>query len=116
MGWYYKTPETFPIFYKEAYVRAVEVQEPSIVKVCKDFAEADVIAQTFRYYRWCIRKDKSETSRLYLIETTWDFRLKAKVYLGKVCLFVTAKPARLKSLIDLNPELDGIELRYNGSI
>lgn len=106
MGWWYKPPSVFPATYL-ASLRAAASQPGEALPFYSSEAESDcrVVAERFRYFRWCIRKPPIAAQDLYLITEAYELRTKLTQDEVGWILWLTAKPTKLSEFTRLNPEL-----------
>ena len=108
MGWYYRPPANFPAFYPHSLREAALTPSiPTIVAATPTTKEINAIAETYRWFRWCIRSEPMANKELSSILENYEIRTSIETTnLGSI-LYVTAKPTKVSEFIRLNPELAG---------
>ena len=106
MPWHYRDIQTFSARFQTSMSEAVaSLGEPILFNHYGSLAAAETVAETFRYFRWCIRTKPGINRTLDQFEALYQFRLSSETNAGRTFLFVTAKPTKLSELHSLNPHL-----------
>lgn len=111
MGWYYRLPQKFPAMYPQIIRAAVSsLNVPQLLSYGSP-EEVSSIAETLRWFRWCIRYDPAADKEFSTIFENYDIRAstQTEIWNGKwqTLLYITAKPTKVSEFIRLNPELAG---------
>ena len=97
MPWRYSNPMTFPASFHEAfrYCEATGGLESFYLAETKTRGEALAIADRFRHFRWCLRRQPEAHSKLSAIESDYRFRTSIGTYAGgnRYAILLFARPA-----------------------
>jgi hypothetical protein len=106
MSWHYRDIQTFPARYSTAMIEAVaKLGTPILFNAYSSPHEANSVAETIRWFRWCIRQKPDVNSKLGNFEALYQFRITSETMQGRTWLYLTAKPTKLSELSALNPHL-----------
>jgi hypothetical protein len=109
VSWHYRDPRTFPARFPIALREAVSnLNEPIEFDNYPSEAKAEVVRATFRWYRWCLRQQPDVDRQLSRFEEIYQFRFSSEAAMGRIFLYLTAKPTILSTLRDLNPHIAGL--------
>jgi hypothetical protein len=112
LGWHYKLPQSFPAYFSLALKTAViHPDHPVVLGSYRSDVEASSVAERFRWYRWCIRKEPSAARELYMLLETYDFRTFMQTDEVGILLSLIAQPTKLSEFMRLNPQLAETLLR-----
>ncbi len=106
MGWHYRAPSKFPAIFL-ATLREAALRSPVPVPL-GDYVtdkEAQVVAEKFRWFRWCIRKEEGADRELTNILLNFEVRTSVDEDEVGFILSVIAKPTKVSEFIRLNPSL-----------
>lgn len=110
MTWTYRPPQLFPARYLFALREAAlspgtptPLQSSTLANVTSD-------AENFRYYRWCVRERPDAHREAYSLVSRNSIRTSVShsPHSNLVTLYVTCRPSKALSLLDLNPHLSDI--------
>lgn len=110
MPWSLRSPQSFPAHFGRTLIEATTHEGRAILfGSYRGEAEADAVAEQFRHFRWCLRKQPGISPHLSRLEDNYQFRLaKDREYLATerwFILYLTATPDRVGQLVALNPHL-----------
>lgn len=108
MAWKYKSPHGFPARYPEAMRQAAAKPSTPILLFSGDYESAQVDAEKFRHYRWCLRQKPLAMAAISSIELTYAIRTSCDRHGSEGLLYLTLTPSVLSDLSTLNPHLAGI--------
>ena len=105
MSWYYRRPQMFPAVYLNTLRNAAN--HPTVPQVLGSgmVKEIEVLAEKFRWFRWCIRQEPMAYRELTNILETFDIRASTEIFGAGAMLYITARPTKVSEFILLNPEL-----------
>lgn len=107
MGWYYRLPQAFPAMYPQIIRSAVmSLNVPQLLTYGTP-KEVAAIAETLRWFRWCVKQDPGASIEFANIFEIFDIRASTSWDEASVLLYITAKPTKVSEFIRLNPELAG---------
>lgn len=106
MAWAYRDIASFPARHAEAMREAVaSLNTPIVFNAYSSRSAADAVAESFRHFRWCLRKSEGANTVLCSFEDMFDFRTNISYDLGVYTLYLLAQPTKLSELVALNPHL-----------
>lgn len=106
MSWHYKPPQAWPAIYLRA-VREATLDPGSAIILWSSPARSDIdaMAEKFRHFRWCVRKEPLAMKEMTDLLEIYDIRAKIKSdELGHI-LYIIANPTKLSEFARLNPKL-----------
>lgn len=111
MGWYYRLPQAFPAMYPQIIRLAVSLLNVPQLLTYGTPKEVASIAETLRWFRWCVKQDPTAFKEFYNIFESYDIRAstQTEIWHGEfqTLLYITAKPTKVSEFIRLNPEIAG---------
>lgn len=105
MGWHYRLPQAFPAMYPVAIRTALQQLGEPVLLTYGTKGEVEVVAEKFRWFKWCIREDPGAFMEFATVFDDYDIRTSSQYSAGNLILYVTAKPTKVSEFIRLNPEL-----------
>lgn len=105
MGWYYRTPQMFPAVYLSTLRNAAASPDIPQVLGSGTIADIKVLAEKFRWFRWCIREHPTAMMELTNILENYDIRASTEIHGAGAIIYITAKPTKISEFIRLNPDL-----------
>ena len=110
MGWYYKSPESFPDVFFEGLLGAF-ISYPNSYNLGTSWSihGAKRIAEEFRWFRWCLRHEKTIKTKLSEVELNNHTRCSISSCYEGYSLDLVVAPKRLTSLFELNPGLTTLD-------
>jgi hypothetical protein len=106
MSWHYRAPQLFPALFVNTLRTAASCPDQSVMLGAdNDRHNINLLAEKFRWFKWCVRKRPEAMPDLFKILSTYDVR--SKVFTDKAgsILFVIARPTKVSEFMRLNPEL-----------
>lgn len=105
MSWHYRAPNAFPAIYITTLRQAAaNPSAPIVFHSSASRADVEIIAERFRWFKWCVKQDESSTELLKILNT-YDIRSLIKEDEVGYILWITAKPTKLSEFVRLNPIL-----------
>lgn len=111
MGWHYRPPQQWPANFLITLRQAAGAPDtPIALGAFSNKSSADALAEKFRHFRWCIRKDPN--AMVEMTSILEDHHIRSHIQSDEVghILYITASPSRWAEFIRLNPELAGVLL------
>lgn len=106
MPWTYKPPQSFPaVFVQTLREACANPDTPVLLASLADVRDTQAVAERFRYFRWCIRKEPYAHRELSICLENNQIRSKHVIDDFGSHLWITARPASIEEFIRLNPEL-----------
>jgi hypothetical protein len=105
--WKLRDPAIFPVTYTDCTLAAHESSKPVFLSSHSSKLSARHAADRFREWRYCLR-GKGHGHRAYRLECDSTIGLETREFGGRWELWVTVKVKAHKSLLDLNPGLEGL--------
>lgn len=106
MGWHYKPPQNFPKLFIEILKEAARFPNEAILFYSTRYSDdAKAVAEKFRWFRWCIRKDPDMRKELTDILNEYMIRVSTVTDEVGILLYVTAKRSKEAEFLLLNPDL-----------
>lgn len=112
MGWYYRIPTHFPAtFLQTIHEASARSPERVYFGAFETKKKALVLAEQFRWFRWCIREKPEARRDLFLIVCSYDFRTYVEMAGNHYTLWAAANENKVSEFIRLNPDLADEVLR-----
>lgn len=105
MGWHYRLPQAFPAMYPQIIRAAVSSLNIPQLLTYGAPQEVSAVAETLRWFRYCVRYDPTAAPEFTTIFESYDIRASTENDKAGTLLYVTAKPTKVSEFIRLNPEL-----------
>lgn len=105
MAWHYRSPMVFPAtFLAVTRSAAADPEVPYILSSSENRKDLEKIAETYRWFKWCI-KQKNAIQDIEVILETFDVRTSIKDDDAGFILYLMARRTKLSEFERLNPRL-----------